>query len=333
MTIDIDLVPAGAGRPLRVALLPAAGGIGVALADALTAHAAAGLELDVLPAAIASELLTSRAYDLIHTCAGEPPATATPYVAAYDPVAPMELYRGASAVLSPGHAADLELLTQGISAAAIHRWNPGVDPSQFHPSRYAPDALGNEPQLTPGRINLLHVGALTDPDALQLLASAFQLAYDRDCRLHLTVIGEGPGQQWLRGSLGSATTLLGMLEGERLAAAYATADLLIHTSGGDPFGGVIIEAQASGLPVLAVESQAATELIESGRSGCLVAANTLALGEAVRWLARRGTLRERLTTGGLQAIRSRTWERSLGQLTAAWETALAPTAGEVARAA
>jgi len=90
------------------------------------------------------------------------------------------------------------------------------------------------------------------------------------------------------------------------------------------FGETTVAAQASGLPVLAVAGGAAEELIESGRSGLLVPHGAGPLSEAIGWLARRATLRERLATGGLLAVRARSWERSLAQLTAAWGLAASP---------
>ena len=111
----------------------------------------------------------------------------------------------------------------------------------------------------------------------------------------------------------------------------------------DAFAQAVLEAQASGLPVLAVDTGGAAELIENGRSGCLVAPDPAALGSAIRGLARRAALQDRLATGGLMAVRERTWERSLAQLAAGYARALGePRAGagagdgdghEVARAA
>lgn len=95
----------------------------------------------------------------------------------------------------------------------------------------------------------------------------------------------------------------------------------------------MLEAQASGLPVLAFNEGEPTELIESGRSGVLVPSTTIALAEAIRWLARRGTLRERLATGGLQAVRERTWDQALAELSAALTQALGADGAAFARAA
>jgi len=81
---------------------------------------------------------------------------------------------------------------------------------------------------------------------------------------------------------------------------------------------VILEAQASGLPVLAVGAEGSNELIESGRRAAWW--HPIQRRSPMRFggLARRGAIRDRLATGGLMALRERTWERSLAQLAGAY---------------
>jgi glycosyltransferase involved in cell wall biosynthesis len=100
------------------------------------------------------------------------------------------------------------------------------------------------------------------------------------------------------------------------------ADLFVAADTADAFGLPILEAQARGLAVIAVESVWAAELIESGRSGCLVPADADALAAAIRGLARRPTLRARLAAGGLLAAAGRPLERSLRQLADGYALAL-----------
>ncbi len=237
--------------------------------------------------------------------------------------------------LSPGPAADALLVARGATPERIARWEPGACEESVHPARYEPDAL-------PAGFTLLYAGPLAAEHGLELLADAVQVARERDPRLHLAVVGDDPAiERALRRRLGSAVTLLGPLRPDRLAAVYATADLYVSPSSADLFGQSILEAQASGLPVVAVDAGAAAELIDSGRDGCLVPPIPEALAGAIVGLARRSTLCDRLVTGGLVAARRRTWERSRTQLAAAYALALAPaqliaagpSAGEVARAA
>ena len=89
-----------------------------------------------------------------------------------------------------------------------------------------------------------------------------------------------PSRSCLRERVGDAATFLGWLEGDELARAYASADIFLFPSRTDTFGQVILEAQASGLPVLAVAAGGPLSLIEDGVSGLLRAPDAGALAEA-----------------------------------------------------
>ncbi len=184
-----------------------------------------------------------------------------------------------------------------------------VDLERFSPARYAPEVL-------PAGFNILYAGRLGCEQGVDLLAEAFLIARDRDPRLHLVLVGRGPYEDALRMRLGTAVTFLGWVEGEALASVYATADLFVLPAPADSFGQAVLQAQASGLPVLAVDAGERSALIENGRSGCLVESDAQALGNAIRGLARRAALRDRLATGGLLAVGARCRQRSLAQVTA-----------------
>ncbi len=174
-----------------------------------------------------------------------------------------------------------------------------------------------------GRVRVMYAGRLTKEKGVDLLADAFLAARARDPRLELVLAGGGPEEDALRARLGGAATFLGWLGPDALARAYADADLFLFCSQTDTFGNVVLEAQASGLPVVAVAAGGPCELIESGRTGILSPARASALADAVAGLAASPPARARLARGGLAAIRERTWEASLGALGAGWHRALA----------
>ena len=114
---------------------------------------------------------------------------------------------------------------------------------------------------------MLYAGRLTKEKGVDLLADAFLAARARDPRLQLVLAGGGGEEAALRARLGSAATFLGWLEGDALARTYADADLFLFCSQTDTFGQVVLEAQASGLPVVAVDAGGPPELIACGRCG------------------------------------------------------------------
>jgi Glycosyl transferases group 1 len=115
---------------------------------------------------------------------------------------------------------------------------------------------------------------------------------------------------------------LGWLEGDALPRAYASADIFLFASSTDTFGQVILEAQASGLPVVAVAEGGPRTLIEDGRTGLLRPADAEALADALCELAAAPALRGRLAKAGLETVRGRTWERALERLAEGYRLAL-----------
>lgn len=224
-------------------------------------------------------------------------------------------YGGCDAVLSPSLASDARLDAMGVPAERIGRWDRGVDVGRFSPSLRT-----REPD---GRVRVLYAGRLTKEKGVDLLADAFLAARARDPRLELVLAGGGAEEAGLRSRLGDAATFLGWLEGEELARTYADADLFLFCSQTDTFGQVVLEAQASGLPVVAVDAGGPSELVANGRSGLLCPPRTSALADAVAGLAAHPGSRRRLAAGGLAAVSDRTWEASLAALGAGWARALA----------
>jgi glycosyltransferase involved in cell wall biosynthesis len=207
----------------------------------------------------------------------------------------------------------------GVPDERIGRWDRGVDLSRFSPER-------RDPALAPGEITVLYAGRLTREKGADLLADAFLAARERDPRLHLALAGGGPEEDALRERLGEHATFLGWLEGDRLAAAYASADIFLFASRTDTFGQVLLEAQASGLPVVAVGEGGPTSIVTDGVTGRLCPADAGDLAAVVCELAAQPLQRERLARGALEAVRQRTWERSLQRLADGYRRALDPVA-------
>jgi len=230
-------------------------------------------------------------------------------------------------VLSPSAASDARLRELGIPPERIGRWDRGVDAGRFGPERREPR------RFDPRRVTVLYAGRLTKEKGVDLLADAFLAARRRDPRLHLALAGGGPEEGRLRERLGEAATFLGWLDGEELATVYASADLFLFCSRTDTFGQVLLEAQASGLPVVAVSAGGPAELVDDGRSGVLCPPDPYAIAEAVAGLAASRAGRERLARGGLAAVRERTWDAALGRLADGWRRALAMDGAASTRAA
>jgi glycosyltransferase involved in cell wall biosynthesis/predicted metal-dependent phosphoesterase TrpH len=296
-----------------------------------------GLSIGVpsLPAAV--QLLADGDFDAIHVCSPGPAGIAgvlvaralgLPLVGSYHTeltayaglrsgqrhvsdamaLAVSVFYNACDVVLSPSFASDEALAGIGMGAEKILRWDRGVDTARFDP------ALRGTRLLEPRKLEVLYSGRITREKGAELLAEAFLLAREQDPRLHLVLAGGGPEQEQLAERLGAHATFLGWLSGAELARTYANADLFLFPSATDTFGQVILEAQASGLPVVAVAEGGPLSLIEDRVTGLLCEASAPALADAVLELAASPLLRERLSRAALTAVRERTWERALARL-------------------
>ena len=303
-----------------------------------------GLQIGVpsLPAIV--DTLSDGRYDLVHLCAPGPAGIEAwllgrvlelPLVGSYHTelaayaglrtgreqlealagIALGAFYGACDVVLSPSPASDERLAGLGIARDRIARWDRGVDLLRFDPALRTPGLL-------PGEITIMYAGRLTKEKGVDLLAEAFLRARWRDPRLHLVLAGGGPEEDALRERLGDAATFLGWLTADELARAYASADLFLFASQTDTFGQVILEAQASGLPVLAVAEGGPKSLIEHGETGLLVAGEADALADAVVGLVQRPVFRERLIHAALNAVRTKTWESALERLAVGYRLAL-----------
>ncbi|HWD06207.1 MAG TPA: glycosyltransferase family 1 protein [Amycolatopsis sp.] len=144
--------------------------------------------------------------------------------------------------LATSAAAIADLARHGITGVRL--WPRGVDLGRFRPA----DGHGRT-----GRPTALYVGRLAAEKGLDRLAPLATAAGG----FRLVLVGDGPARDRLERTLPPGTVFTGTLHGDALAHAYRSADLFVFPSTTDTLGLVLLEALASGLPVLAADSPAA----------------------------------------------------------------------------
>ncbi|MGH3411954.1 MAG: glycosyltransferase family 4 protein [Marmoricola sp.] len=168
------------------------------------------------------------------------------------------LHNSAVANLATSRMGQAELTGHGVDGVEL--WPRGVDLELFHPGPATPRSQGHPTALYVGRLapekGLGKLRGLSEPDS----------------GIDLLVVGEGPQSEELRTILGRAARFTGVLHGSALADAYRSADVFVFPSTTDTLGLVVLEAMASGLPVVAVESAASTELLGDCAAARLVPA-------------------------------------------------------------
>ena len=153
-------------------------------------------------------------------------------------------------------------------------------------------------------INVIYVGPLDGRHRVHALADAFMAAREHDPRLHLLVSATAASAH--ASSAGSARPpRSSSARGAQLDQLTAHADLLVCPTTAPDTAQTIRTPSGAAYRCWQLTVATPRALIENGRSGFLVPDDAAALADAIRWLCRRATLRERLATGGRLAAGAR----------------------------
>lgn len=180
----------------------------------------------------------------------------------------------------------------GIEAKRVTQIYNGVDSTRFHPSIQRQDIPGspfNEARLwlvgTAGRMQTVK----NQTNLARAFVLALQIAPTMRDRLRLIMVGDGPLRHESLAILQAAGLAeLAWLPGERsdMPEIMRGLDCFVLPSLGEGISNTILEAMASGLPVIATAVGGNVELVDEGLNGHLVpAANPAALAEAIVNLA------------------------------------------------
>jgi glycosyltransferase involved in cell wall biosynthesis/predicted metal-dependent phosphoesterase TrpH len=197
-------------------------------------------------------------------------------------------------ILVPSESTGRELTERGIEPGKIRLFPRGVDTVKFHPSRRDVGFLKERFNASDG-LKILYVGRISKEKNLHLLAEAFKRLAQSRGDVELILVGDGPFQDDLKALLaGTPSIFTGYREGEELTTIYASCDIFAFPSATDTFGNVVLEAQASGLPVIVTDSGGPQENLLPDKTGRIVrAGDSEALVEALEFLlSDRGRLKE-----------------------------------------
>jgi glycosyltransferase involved in cell wall biosynthesis len=197
-------------------------------------------------------------------------------------------------------------IKRGFDAAKLKIFPRGLDTDLFNPTRRDP-AFFERFGATNGQVRLLYVGRVSKEKDLDVLANAYRRLRDEGLLVQLFVVGHGPYAEALSETLPDAF-FTGYLTGKELAAAYASADIFVFPSTTDTFGNVIIEAQASGVPVIVSDSGGPKELVEDRTNGLITKSHDVDdFARAIRELTVDPALREQMADRARQSVIDRTW--------------------------
>lgn len=209
-------------------------------------------------------------------------------------------------------------------------WGRGVDTGLFSPERRDPvrrAGLGCDD----ARPLVLHVSRLAVEKDVDTLVRAMQRAHAAlGDRVRFAVAGDGPRAGWVRAELPFAAHF-GFLPRPALADLYADADLFVFPSPTETCGLVVLEAMASGLPVIAARAGGVVEQLREGINGHLVPPGDAgAFAERIAMLVADRPHRIGLAAGALAFATDRSWQRELDRLLPMYQGAIGGVPAPVA---
>lgn len=175
--------------------------------------------------------------------------------------------------------------------------------------------------------NLLYVGTWLDRKGVYYLADAFALAARKIAGLRLTVAGcSAPAEQvreMFPAELRDRVNVIPFVAREDIAAIYAGHDIFVFPSLVEGMPLTLLEAMATGMPVVTTNTCGMADVVEDERNGLLVpAADAGRLAESIERLCYSAELRKRLGLAGQETMRRYTWERVTEKLETIFELAL-----------
>lgn len=230
------------------------------------------------------------------------------------------LHNQVDLTLVPSHFTRSQIEAQGFLRVKV--WERGVDVHHFHPARCSQRwrlrLSGGRPEAP----LLLYVGRLSSEKRVDWLPSILKALP----QVRMAIVGDGPARPALEEMFtGLPAVFTGYLRGEDLYNAYASADLFVFPSTNETVGNVVLEAMASGLPVIAPRSGGLLDHVLDDESGLLFEPeNSEDMIVKVRALVHHPRHARRLGQAGRRYVEGRDWPTTLDALLEDYASVIGP---------
>ena len=216
-------------------------------------------------------------------------------------------YNRCSIVLAPSETTKKEL--SKWLKPKIEIFSRGVDAQQFNP-RYRTKYFKKWYDI---KTAALYAGRLVPEKNLDLLVEVFKNLPE----VRLFIVGDGPYRKELEEKIDAE--FLGYKKGAILSKIYANCDFFVFPSTSDAFGNVVLEAMASGLPVIVTNKGGTQELVKDGATGFIVNPNAKEFSEKVKILTYSGRIRKKMSKKARDIASKRDWNKVFEELFKTYE--------------
>jgi phosphatidylinositol alpha 1,6-mannosyltransferase len=223
-------------------------------------------------------------------------------------------HRRSRRIYTPSTVSRDDLMRLNVSDVEV--WGRGVDAERFHPNRRSQeirDRLG-----VGDRFTFLYVGRLAPEKRPEQIVEAFRLASALvpAGTIQLVIAGTGPLEAQLRAAAPPGVVFLGFLDRRsRLPDLYANCDAFVFASVTETLGLVVLEAMASGLPVVAAPAGGVRDHLRHDQNGLAYPPGSVdEMAQAMITLVTERGLAQRLSRGARRTAEELTWEREMERL-------------------
>jgi phosphatidylinositol alpha 1,6-mannosyltransferase len=204
-------------------------------------------------------------------------------------------YRIPRVVLAPN--GDWQVLLKHRTGKPTEVMTRGIDTSVFTPTHRT---------KSDDAVNVGYVGRLSTEKNITLLPELERALIEGGYDYRFTIVGDGTDAAWLRQRMRRAE-FTGVLRGDALASAYANMDVFAFPSETETVGNVVLEAMASGVPVVAMARGGHRFITQAGRSALIAKDREEFIVHALA-LAADSTRRAAMSADARADARERSWD-------------------------
>ena len=196
----------------------------------------------------------------------------------------------------------------------------GIDLNEFNPK------IPKVKKYIDGKINILFLGRIEERKGLIYLLRAYKILNKKFDNLRLIVVGEGPlkpdCQKWVEKNKLKNVVFEKPISQKEVPSYYRTADIYCSPAiYGESFGIVLIEAMASGTPVVAFANKGYKGVLEKTRGGRFLAnpRDYKTLAQKLETLIKSEKLRHDMGEWGIKEAQKYSWPKIADQVLAFYE--------------
>ncbi len=212
-----------------------------------------------------------------------------------------------------------KLKGKGIGNLKI--WDRGIEADQFTPDNYSQEIRSQ--YVKPDEKLLLYVGRIAAEKELDMLLKSAEILNEKGYTYKLLMVGEGPQLEELRAKNIPNVIFAGYKFGRELQEIYASSDIFVFPSSTETYGNVILEAMASGLPVVATLQGGVKENLINGVNGLAFnVGSEMDMAKKIEHLLNNGALRQNLAHKARAHAMEKGWQRVFERLFNDYQTAI-----------